>query len=361
MKRWYAAVLVLLLLISSNPLLAAATTLNFESTHIPVEYWDNVCQQIGFDDESMYIARNRFSVLASMYLYNFSNEPVAVIYHLDPIGYAIYDYNSSIVLEYSLDNNHPFFKPNGLRYYFNGIGNYYIRTAEGYLHLATNGIISFKDAASSSNTFYNENYTQYASSIQRGAPVGPIILSNSTRLYNCNISSNLPYFYPDASAEELENNPGVCGSVACAILLAYYDDYLPYLAGNEGYFADYGRKVSGSVNNYTYGIDLVKELIEYIEPEGNGSLFLNPGVRSYLSDHYLAGGLSSNVLNAYRDVVASVGDGVPIIVGLIGHYCVAVGYKYDGTYEYIYVNTGWGGYAWYYAGSVLSSWTLFLD
>ena len=360
-KRWYAVALVIVLLFTSNPLLVAATTLNTKSPDIPVEYLDYVYEQINFDDEFINKTRTKFDVSASTYLYNLSNEPVAVIYHFNPIGYAIYDYNSEIVLEYSLDNNHPFIKANGLRYYFNGICNYYIRTADGYLNLATNRIIPFDNAASESHSFYNENYVQYASSVQRGAPYGPIILSNSTRLYNCNISSNLPYFYPNATPAELEDNPGVCGSVACAILVAYYDDYKSYLAGNEGYFADYGSKVSGTVSNYTYGIELVKEFIGYIEPDGNGSLFLNPGVRSYLSDHYLSGGLRSNVLNAYRDVVDAVGDDVPIIVGLVGHYCVAVGYKYDGTYEYIYVNTGWGGHAWYYAGSVLSSWTLYLD
>lgn len=198
--------------------------------------------------------------------------------------------------------------------------------------------------------------------IETLATEDPVYLVNTTRFYNCNRTSNFDYFYPDFTEEELDDIPGVCGSVACAIMVAYYDDHESSLAG-DGDFATDWKKTGGSTSAGTYGLYLVNEFIPLVEPSGNGSIFLNPGMSSYLSNHGISGGCSLGLLTVYqqtKNAIKSDGSGVPLIIGTSSHYCVGIGYKnVDG--KKIYVNTGWGGTSWIDASTVVSTWTMFFN
>ncbi len=191
---------------------------------------------------------------------------------------------------------------------------------------------------------------------------GPVYLEHGTRLYNCNVTDNFSYFYPDFTTQQLQSVPGVCGSVACAVVVAYLDDYKASLAGN-GDFATNWKKTGGSTSDNTYGKYLVKEFVDYVEPSGNGSFFLNPGMSSYLSAHNISGGCSLGLLSVYiqtKNSILSDGSGNPIIIGLSNHYCVGAGYR-NISAKQIYVNTGWGYTSWINASTVVSTWTMFIN
>lgn len=92
----------------------------------------------------------------SFLLYNFAEEPIAIFYKIVPVGYAIYDFTNGIVLQYTTDINHKFYVDKNEHYYYLGIHEYYVRTDEGYLNLATGSIkkLNVLDYLFSPNDFY---------------------------------------------------------------------------------------------------------------------------------------------------------------------------------------------------------------
>lgn len=301
------------------------------------------------------------TVTHAEYLYDFDDQPIAILYQFSPKGYAIYDYDASVVLEYSKDNNHPFYTDADERYYYNGVFGYYAAAEDGFVNLATGVVVTPDSTNYGRANFYPNHEAGMTDPQTRAATEDPVYLNNSTRFYNCNTSANFSYFYPDFSASELEDIPGVCGSVACAIMVAYYDDHESHLAGSGDFATDW-KKTGGSTSNNTYGRDLVKEFVSLIEPSGNGSIFLNPGMSTYLSNHGINGGCSLGLLTVYQQTKNAIGDGsgVPLIVGTSNHYCVGIGYK-NVSGKQIYVNNGWGGTSWIDASTVISTWTMFIN
>lgn len=300
----------------------------------------------------------------SFLLYNFAEEPIAIFYKLAPIGYAIYDYQNGIVLEYTTECDNPFYTEKGKRYYYEGILEYYIRTEEGFLNLTTNTVreIDMSNYSFTVNDFYSKDIHRKENDLNAySASEGPVYLLKTTRLYNCNVRDNFATFYPDKTQQELDKCPGVCGSVATAIMLECYDDYYSLPSGYS--FVDSSVKNSNPYYENIYGIELVKQLIPYIEPNANGSFFLNPGVSTYLRERNIIGRVSLGVLSVYqqtKNAIGADGYGWPVIVGTSSHYCVAIGYQ-NNTEKQIYVNTGYGYKAWYNASTIVSTWTMNID
>ena len=359
MRKLVSIIIALALISSVNPI----TTSN--AAACGEMYLENVYAQMGYTN--VYNRSNSEDcpqVEFSTFLYAFDDRAVAIFYSFLPMGYAIYDYHTGIVLEYAKDYSHAFYINNNTKYYYNGVFNYYTKVSAGFQNLATGHIISFEDAKNTNSSFYNSEYNSGTTSMYSAPEEGQ--LPYETRYYNCNVSANFAEFYPDLTDTELNEVPGVCGSVACAILLAYYDDHLSYLAGNYGDFADYSQKNSGSSYNNTYGIELVKELVQYIEPEGNGSFMLDYGMREYLSINFIAGSVRMRFYNGYNEMKEAVSLGIPLIIGTSNHYCVGIGYTNRNGYNQIKVNYGWGeNYietnTYISAFTVLSSWELYLD
>ena len=79
-----------------------------------------------------------------------------IFYKIAPVGYAIYDFTNGIVLQYTTDNNHSCYVDKNEHYYYQGIHEYYVRTDEGYLNLATGSIkkLSFLDYLFGPDDFY---------------------------------------------------------------------------------------------------------------------------------------------------------------------------------------------------------------
>lgn len=325
------------------------------------EYCNQVYEQIAdVPPSTRSVTTNSVSIEDGQYLYSFEGQPIAILYRFEPQGYAIFDYENKVVLEYSTDADNPFYTDENAKYYYNGLFNYYTATDDGFQNLATGQTLTVNDCSvSDSMSFYKDGEVP-ENSIQ--ANEGPVYLDNGTRFYNCNVYDNLSYFYPDFTEDELADIPGVCGSVACAIMVAHFDDYHSDLAGNGDFATDW-RKTGGSSSDDTYGKYLVKEFIDYVEPDGDGSFFLNPGMSSYLDDHGIDGGCSLGLLAVYqqtKNAIKSDGSGVPLIIGTSSHYCVGTGYK-NVSGKQIRVNTGYGYSSWINASTVVSTWTMFFN
>lgn len=361
MKKLLTAIVVITIILNST----AAMSADFSQ----YQHLDNVYAQMGIPHTSAHSSRDTLSLDFSFFLYDFDENPVAIFYSFMPSGYAIYDYNTAVVLEYGTGIKHPFYTDTNERYYYNGVFEYYKKTIAGFENLETGYSLSFDEAASCKvETFYNEEFYSTSNTVSRATVSEAGELTYSTRYYNCNIRTNYSYFYPNLSSTQLNSIPGVAGPLACAILLAYYDDYYGYWAGNYGDFADDYYKASGSVSNQTYGIELVKELVQFIDPAGNGSLMLDAGMREYLSENLLAGSVEMRLYAAYTQMKSAVSQNVPLIIGTSSHYCVGIGYRTVSGTQQIKVNKGWGAAyqdeeseQYINANTVVSSWELYLD
>lgn len=299
------------------------------------------------------------SIVTTQELKSFSEESIALLIKLNPVGYAIIDPENKIVLEASTEFNHPFYVDDNKQYYYDGVFQYYEKAGGVFINLAT-GELKAANACkiSSPADFYHYPITKnvttsddsIVSTVQ--ATSGEKKIYGSTRLYNCNVSKNYSYYFPDFTQSQLDKVKGVCGSVACAIVMAYYDDYRSGL----GDFAEDKKKTSGSVANNTYGRELTKELVKWVEPKGNGSIFLNPGLLSYLNTRGISVGsvCAMHILNLYNAHKECIDKGRPTFVGLTDHYCVGIGYRNNGGTNQIFVNSGYGYTAWINASSLLS-------
>ncbi len=140
MKKLISAVLgiALLLSVSTSALATEETAPNLSSQN----YCSDVIAQISDSLVMPHDEGTQLDLNNSCYLYNFSDQPIAIFYKLDPVGYAIYDYTGSTVLEYTTECDHPFYTDLTQRYYYEGVFNYYKSVPEGFENLATGQIKS---------------------------------------------------------------------------------------------------------------------------------------------------------------------------------------------------------------------------
>ena len=165
-------------------------------------------------------------------------------------------------------------------------------------------------------------------------------LKHKTRLYNCNDKKNYKTF------GIVENSPGVCGSLACAVCTAYYDDYK-----NIDLCSDKDKN-SGAKKKRTYGINLVNKIVQYVEPKKGDALVLG-GFNIYMIEKkkpfriYIQGkNITANA--KYNSIRKEIKADRPCVIGVTksawaslngGHWCVAIGTKEDGR---VRVNSGHG-------------------
>lgn len=324
-------------------------------------FCDSVLEQTADSLSISRVAETNIDFSSSFYLYSFDDEPIAIYYKLAPVGYAIYDYTGDTVLEYSKDANHPFYTDNTKTYYYEGVFNYYEKTTGGFRNLVTRQVKEIPAAYSFKPEDFYAPMNASIGTIETASTEGPVHLTAGTRYYNCNTDSNLHYFYPNLSDDDIDDCPGVCGSVACAILLAFLDDNR-----NETYdcdFVDNYDKEYGFGTEENYGKLLVADLVPLIEPNGNGSIFLNPGFMNYLSYRGINARISLGLLTPYQQTKNSIGadgSGNPVIVGTTSHYSVGIAYK-NITNKQICTNTGLGYTVWIDANTIVSVWTFVFD
>lgn len=359
MKKIISLLLTIALIAGLNGMTFASDEIKLKSP-MSTEYCSIVYSQISFSrHEDLSVADKTLKVMKGNYLFSFNEEPIAIFYELFPQGYAIIDYNNKVLLEYSTENNNQYFVEPEEKYYYNGVLGYFKKIAtDKFLNLITGTVVSGERCfLTSPDDFYGDQgvpaINNYASVIEEG------YLIHETRPYNCNVTANFSYFFPNFTSDQLASIPGVCGSLACSVVMAYFDDYKSSLAG-YGDFATNWKKNSGLSSNSTYGIELVKEMISHVEPNRQGSVMLDSPITSYLSAHNIYGGSSADFIFRYehtRNTIMANGSGSPVIIGTSDHYCVAEGYKNDSSKK-IYVNYGNGGHCWILANATVSAWAV---
>lgn len=315
-----------------------------------------------FKIASMYIdAPDSLQFDAAQPLYNFADCTVAYMFYLNPDGYIIAD-DHGRVLEYNLEGNHRFFTDVNEHYYYAGITSYYKRDGYEIIDLISGSPISLNannvngidldnlDLDYSSDSFWKPGSPELLSDISTVSATAAATqynLKHATRMYNCNDSRNWSYFGVP------EDNKGVCGSTALAIMTAYLDDY--HTDSTHNWCLD-SKKTAYSSSSYEYGKELVKEILGYIEPNGGGTNFLGP-YTFYLQDHgiwdrQLVVALTES--NSWNQAKASIQRDYPCIVrthspfsGVYNDYnehfmtVVSVSTTSTGT-KYYHVNCGWG-------------------
>lgn len=149
-------------------------------------------------DESIQISDKKI-------LYNEEGGTAALLYELSPVGYIVIEPNACKVVEYSLSNAYPYVA-NEMNYY-NGPLQYYVKTGDLFRHSRSDSVIDAEEFRSIRLDF--EERTQ---SIETDSQVS--------------LLADIPTFVKlDTRLRRFSYNPdGRCGSVAAAILLAYYHD-----------------------------------------------------------------------------------------------------------------------------------------
>ncbi len=358
------SIVLVVVLLASTISASAISTENDNAINLNQSEMANIIiSQIAAPNTSQISEGTQIILSGSKVLYSFMDEPIAIYYELSPVGYVIFDTENLRVLEYSTETSGPY-EDISTRCYYNGVLNYFYKSEGIFIDISSGLEADIDDCIIfDSQDFYSVPVTKYSAPNNRMAnTTTEVLLTRSYRNYNCNVRQNFSFFYPDATSAEIQSMPGVCGSLACAILLAFYDDHLSSLAGG-GDFANNSKKVSGSISDKTYGIDLVAEIVNYVEPSGDGSFLLGPGSQQYLASHGISGKIGLNLLESFteaQNAIGSDGSGVPIIVGTQGHYQVVVGYRIVTSPGIVlkYLKVVDGSERWINNDTVISSWSL---
>ena len=260
-------------------------------------------------DVNMIARTHKVEYSSGINLYNWSNEIIAVKYDLSPIGYVIVDVNNGQIIELCETRNNEFISEKGIRYYYNNVLDYY----------------AFKQ-----NNLINNNQQNSLVDMKEAGNVGElgkVVIDKSNKHALSHPTFAFSY-----------NPDGRCGSVAAAILLKYYDQYVD------------DNIVPVSLQQYT-GVNLINKLKSYIEPNGGGSNYttLKNGINNYLKWR----GLKRRIKNYLRSddpkkVLSKIKNKIhvncPVIVGLASHptyknhWVVCIGYRG----YLLFINDGWG-------------------
>lgn len=268
-------------------------------------------------------------------LYNTSDEVIAYLCQLNSEGYAVYDPIYKTILEFSLEDDRDLFLNPHEKYYYVGITQFYTKQQLSQVSKA-DATLSIPDESYTTADFY---FTEPVDKLNNeDLPGTGETISHSTRLYNCNVKKNFPYF------GIIDDCPGVCGSVACSIVAAYFDDYI------DDNYCDDAAKNSGRSSDNTYGKDLVKEMVSAVEPLKGNALVLW-GMNDYLNAHGISDEIHLDAFSGnYGMALKQVDKDEPYIIGvaeILGaeqgdHWMVGLGWIKTLGGTYIVANDGYG-------------------
>lgn len=261
-------------------------------------------------------------------LKNLNGDLEAVLYSLDNMGYIIVNVNDFSVPEMNLEGENPFEGVENPIY--NGPFNYYSEKNENFvIDLKNQDEIQKSDIT---NIYSKKQINLYDSKL------------NSNLL---KINSNNIIITPYASLNTKKTLPIAlktwtmgddnCGSIASAIMMRYYYDYVDKSYVNSSQISQ-SSLISLMQKYVGYGKTGYSQLIN-----GLDNYFKDKGLNNYVERHYYF---------PYSKVMNRIDNNRPVIVGtLLGsqfgsHWIIAHGYAQmnnGGTIdEYIIVNDGWG-------------------
>lgn len=264
-------------------------------------------------------------------LYNEEGETAALLYELSPKGYIVIEPNECEVIEFSLANAYPYVE-NEINYY-NGPLQYYVKTGELFQHSRSGSVIDVEE--------YREIRSGYESGTKSTEANSPYSMLASIPSSN-KLGTKLRTFS--------YNPDGRCGSVAAAILFAYYHDAIDSSMVPSYLLSDSNGKI------FT---DYLKPHLEDIDGmSGSHTEEVVSGMRWYIATRGLYDKYSVySVYNPdYITLVNCINIGRPSIVRLISdeeddlpyknHWVVGYGYRNLNFANkddcFVILNDGWG-------------------
>ena len=277
-------------------------------------------------------------------LYNDDGNECALLYLLYPMGYVVIESKNDLIVEYSFSTSYPYIE-NEINYY-NGPLQYYILDNGGYKHTHTGQIID------------EQHYRASRIRFERIAKQSSSSFFDQSLLHN-----RSPYSYSLSTALRTfdYNNDGRCGSVAVAILLAYYDDvYDPSMVSSYLLSDSTGQIFTDYLKPHIEDLDNIP---------GSSTADVAAGLHWYFSVNNLYStysaitGLAGYIsFTTYKNCI---NIGRPVILDLDDHPTYGehwvVGHGYDtftnSNQNFAIVNNGWGNNGmyinWSYIGDII--------
>ena len=255
------------------------------------------------------ITTNKIDLSSEKIGKNLYGEDEVIIYDINSTGYNIVNLKEYSIPELSLESENPFKNVefpiyNGtLQYFYEDCGT--IKDVYSGIELIQSSVINY----------YCKTKTNFSS-------------------INLNAKSPIVERYITGSLKTWYISGGNCGSIAAAICMRYYYDYV-----------DSNYVPSG----YTSSNNLISLMQTYVGVGGTTYNDMVSGLNSYFYNYGLTNSSTSNIPFSFSDVKASIISSRPIIVGTLNHpvysnhWVIAHGYlesKVDGNY--LIINNGWG-------------------
>lgn len=260
-------------------------------------------------------------------MYDSEDNIIAWLYTLNPVGYIVADADHEIVVEFSLSNNFNYSEDAML--YYGGPTQFYQKDGDTFYNVKSETVVSEGEVAERSSSFVATT----------------VALINDVDTMPSPLSNTPPYSLDSDKFQRYDfNEDGRCGSVAAAILLAYYND--------TGY--------SGLVPSEYYDND--EEFTKYLHPhiellddtKGSSTSDLVSGLNWYLKqkgfDSKLAAYSKAN--GSFSTYTEKIDGYDPVILDLNAepkygeHWVVGYGYDYDQIIvkynQFAIVDDGWG-------------------
>jgi len=336
-------IIILLLVVSILMAVFAASASelkinNLRTKEEAVQYIESYVNDIEFEtkniqsmderttDDMMYSIENEYK------LYSFSNNKNYLLCLLSPKGYVVYDEISGVIEEINLNGDCPYdFSQKG-KFYYGGPLNYIVENNGVYRDISSSCIITDEQIA---GIKINENKTVLTRKATRALPTR----TEQRYMQSSNFISSL------SDGDYAPNNNGICGQVACQIMLLFYDanvdsNYIP-------------SNMSDPIVHMNY-------LINFMGNGGSTVLSLYNGLTAYFQainfDEPRVAYQRGNSENVFWNVYDNVLDNRPTVILMfnnddntcpMNHTVVAYGYRaeYSGsimTSAMYYVHTGWG-------------------
>lgn len=251
-------------------------------------------------------------VNSPIFLKNLDNQLNYIAYSIGDSGYIIINLNNLIITELSLDNPNPFIDINNPIY--NGPLNYYSFSKNGLVSLKDNKLISKEDIKPTTYTT-NNNLR-----VNKALPKGNV---NTIKT----ISGTLKKWYVDG---------GSCGSIASAICMRYYYDYVSKSYVNP-------KQISES--------SLINLMKKYVGAYGTNYPQVVTGLNTYFKDKRI--NHTARTINGFdfSKLIERTQRNRPIIIGTKNdnkygnHWLIGHGYAITNdsseTTKYAIVNDGW--------------------
>lgn len=259
-------------------------------------------------------------------MYNPEDAIIAWLYIIDPIGYVVEDAEHEIIVEFSFSNSVDFSANSKL--YYGGPTVFYQNVSDKFYNLKSGAILSDDEANSISATFVETTN----------------LLSNTANLNSTARANKPPYSIDEDEFQLYDYNPdGRCGSVAAAILLAYYNDN-----GYTDLVADSHYENDVAFTNYLYshieGLDNIS---------GSYPADVASGLNWYLEKKDFDSDLAAYYMSEdFPTYISKIDSGDPVCLlmndepNYNNHWVVGYGYDYDQIIirynRFAIVNDGWG-------------------